>query len=313
MVVDVQLAIYVATVLLNLSLAVAVGAAMVAFWLAKGTSAWSVAQLRRIRPVRLTASIAAIAASASLLLLVSAHMAEVSIAEAGEAMEAMLTQSHFGLAWSVGMGALLVGTLASAVQVSGKLLRPVALISLMALAVVLYTRSMVSHAAADGDLSLAIIVDWVHLCLISVWVGAVFIAALVTLPSPVGQHGTDRTEAAGYIDTLSTWATGALAGIVATGLFSSWVNLGSLAALSTTDYGSALLVKLGLVVFAILLGGFNRFTVMPSLLAGLRRPQVGMEASQRRFTRVLQIEAIVLFAVLVVAVILSATSPPTAA
>ena len=307
------MAIYVATVVLNLSLAVAVGAALAALWLADATAPWSAAQLRRVRPVRLGASAAAIVASSLLLVFVSALMAEVDVAEAGEAVRAMLTESHFGLAWAVAMGALVAAALASAFPASGRWLRTVALVNLLLLGVVIYTRSMVSHAAADGDLSLALIVDWVHLCLVAVWVGAVLVAAFVTLGSALGEHAADRAQAAQYIKKLSSSATVALAGIFATGLFSAWHNLGSIAGLTGNAYGNLLLVKTGLVVFAVMLGGWNRFVGMPPLLASLRSRDAASAPTLGRFRRILRIEAAVLFAVLVIAAVLSATSPPTSA
>jgi len=313
MAIDVQTAIEIATVTLNLALAVAVGAGMAALWLASRTTAWSAVQLRRVRPVWIGASLAAIAALGSLLPFVSASMAEVPVSEAGEAMCTMLTESHFGMAWAIGVGAVLAAALASAVPASGQRLRSVALLNLLALAVALYTRSMVSHAAADGDLSLAVIVDWIHLCLMSVWVGEVFIAALVTLSGRVPSHAFDRAELARYVENLSSSATFALVGIFSTGLFSTWQNLGDISGLTGNAYGSVLLFKLGLVAFAVLLGGFNRFIVMPSLLAGLREPHGDAAQPLSRFTLNLRIEAIVLLAVLVAAAILSATSPPTAA
>ena len=304
---DVQLAIHSSTVVLNLVLAVAVGAAMATLWLASGTTAWSAAQLRRLRHVRICATFVAIAALGSLLPFVSASMAEVPIAEAGEAMSTMLGESHFGLAWKVGIGALLAAALAAVVPISGQRLGHVTRANLLALAAGLYTRSMVSHAAADGDLSAAIVMDWMHLCLISVWVGEVFIAGFITLNGIVPDHAAERAEADRYIESLSSSATFALAGIVVTGLFSVWHNLGGIAGLAGNAYGSVLLFKLALVALAALLGGFNRLLVMPSLLASLREPHASAPMALRRFTLILRIEALVLLAVLVAAAILSAT------
>ncbi len=310
---DVQVAIYCATVALNLALAVAVGAAMAALWLAKGTTGWSAAQLRRVRPVRIGATAAAIVALGSLLPLVSASMAEVPVAEAGDAMRTMLAESHFGLAWKVGMGALVTAALASVVPATRQRLRTVASVNLLVLAVALYARSMVSHAAADSDLSMAIVVDWMHLCLMSVWVGEVFVAGFVTLSSAIVEPGVERAEAARYVENLSSSATFALAGIFATGLFSAWHNLGGIAGLTGNPYSSVLVYKLALVAVAALLGGFNRFIVMPPLLAGWRGPHAAATQGFRRFRLILRIEATVLLAVLVGAAILSATPPPAAA
>jgi putative copper resistance protein D len=310
---DVQMAIYSATVALNLSLAVAVGAVLAALWLANGTTTWSAAQLRRVRPVRIGAAAAAIAALGSLLPFVSASMAEVPVAAAGEAMGAMLAESHFGLAWTVGMGALLAAALASVIPSTGQWLRAVASVNLLVLTVALYTRSTVSHAAADGDLSVAIVADWMHLCLVCVWVGEVFVAGFVTLSGAIAETAAERAEAARYVENLSSSATFALAGIFATGLFSAWHNLGGVAGLTGDSYSIVLLYKLALVALAALLGGFNRFIVMPSLLAGWRAPDGRAAQRLRRFRLTLRIEAVVLLAVLVAAAILSATPPRAAA
>ncbi|UUZ54127.1 CopD family protein [Massilia sp. H-1] len=172
---------------------------------------------------------------------------------------------------------------------------------------------MVSHASANGDLNAAVAADWIHLCLISVWVGEVVIAGLFVLGRRGAAHAPDREDMARYVENLSSSATFALVGIFATGIFSAWHNVGSVAGLSGNPYGVTLLAKLAMVTIAVLLGGFNRFVVMPPLLAGLRRAGACDTSSLRRFTLVLRIEAVVLLGVLVAAAILSSTSPPTAA
>ena len=156
-------------------------------------------------------------------------------------------------------------------------------------------------------------VDWTHLCLISVWMGVVFIAGFITLTGLVPADATGRAEADRYVEHLSSSATFALCGIFANGLFNAWHNLWGIAGLVGNAYGSALLLKLALVALAALLGGFNRFIVMPSLLAGLRGPQAGAPEPLRRFRLILRIEAVLLLAVLIAAAILSATPPPNAA
>lgn len=306
---DLQMAIYGATIAFNLALAVAVGAVIAALWLPNGETAWPASQRRKIRSAGTGAILSALVALGALLPFVSAVMAEVPVAESTEAMVAMLTESHFGMAWKFGMGALLAALLVAAVPASGQWRRGVAILNLLPLVIVLYTRSMVSHAAADGDLSVAVIIDWLHLCLMAVWVGAVVIAAFATLTPGLPTEAADRLAMAGYVDSLSSCATFALVGIVATGLFSGWHNLGTIDSLTSHAYGNLLLLKLALVSFAVLLGGCNRFIVMPTLLTGLRE---GGEAADplRRFSLILRIEAGVLLAVLVAAAVLSATSPP---
>lgn len=152
-----------------------------------------------------------------------------------------------------------------------------------------------------------ILVDWFHLVLISVWVGEVLVAGLFTLAAPPGARDDDWIDCERYIAALSTMATFSLGGIVATGLVNAWYTVGNPGAVIGNEYGTALLFKLALVAIAVLLGGYNRFFVMPSLTASLSTSALA------RFTLILRVEAAVLSAVLIVAAILSSTPTPTAA
>ena len=312
MTLDVELAINAATVLLNLALAVAVGAGMSMLWLARGSSPWAAAQARRLHLARWSGVVVAMVAAALLLLVESADMAEVPITEAFDAVGAMLTATHLGTAWVLGMVALAVSLLASVMPVAPHRRRGATLAALAGLAAFLYTRSMVSHAAGDGDFSARMLTDWLHLLLISVWVGEVVSAGFLTLASDVGRQTDDRSDAARYVASLSDSATVALAGIVATGALRAWQSIDSVSALVGHPYGTALAVKLGLVALAVLAGGANRFIIMPALLDGLKSGDLSARRALRRFALVLQLETIVLLAVLVAAAVLAASAPPGA-
>ena len=306
---DLELAQRAATVALNLALAVAVGAGATWLSVARLRSEWAARQIRGARRAALGALVVAMSASTCVLWLEAAAMAEVPVTRAGAALWSMLTATHLGVAWTIGICALAFSMAAMVLGSRAKL--PIAL-SLSGLAVFLYTRSMVSHAAANGDVSWPMLADWLHLMLICLWVGEVFVSGFLILTSPVAVRLDDRNDCAAYIEALSTSATFALVGIFATGLFSAWHNLGGPGALVGNPYGTTLLVKLALVAGAAMLGGFNRFIVMPKLLAAVRRGDSAARLATRRFTTILRIESAVLLAVLIVAAILSSTSPPMA-
>jgi putative copper resistance protein D len=251
-------------------------------------------------------------ANACVLWLEAAAMAEVPVMQAGAAAWSMLTATHLGVAWTIGTGALIfsMGAMALSTQVQRK--RRLVLINLLGLAAFLYTRSMVSHASANGDFSVPMVADCLHLILICLWVGEVLVAGFWILASPTGERMDDRTDCARYIESLSTSATFALAGIFATGLFSAWWNVGSPSALVDNSYGTTLLVKIALVLLAVMLGGVNRFIVMPSLIDALRTSGSKAASAVQRFTLILRFEAGVLLGVLILAALLSSTSPPTA-
>ena len=302
---ELQTAQQLVTAALNLGAALAVGCCLSGAWLASAGSPWALRCRRRLPGYALAGLAAAGAADLALLWLQAAAMAEVPVLEARAAVLATLSGTHFGTAWLTGIAALGVAAAALALP---RRLAPAA--ALAALAVFLYSRSMLGHAASDGDISVRIALDWLHLVLVSVWVGEVFVAGLFTLRGAAGGAPGQRAEQAAYIEALSTSATVALGGILASGLYNAWHGLGSLDNAVGNPYAGALLVKLLLVGCAALLGGVNRMIVMPALLGALRRNGAAAERRGRRFTLVLQLEAALLAAALCAAAVLSSTPPP---
>lgn len=312
MALDLPLAQRAATVVLNVVVAVAVGAAATRLATGRLVSPWAQLQDSRARRTGIAMLVLAMFASVCVLWLEAAAMAEVPVTQAGAHTWMMLTATHLGTAWQIGMAALVVGAAAMALASPGRRESGWNLASVAGIAVFLYTRSMVSHASAGGDFSLMMIVDWVHLLLICLWVGEVVVSGLVVFPSLPGEALADRTDCCRYVQSLSTSATVALVGIFATGLLNAWYNLGIPKALIGNPYGTTLLIKLALVLGAAILGGANRFLIMPGLIAALRTGGAAASQAGSQFRMILRVEALVLLGVLVVAAILSSTSPPTA-
>lgn len=296
-----------ATVVLNLSLAGLVGAAAAGLWLRRTVSPWALALSVRLHGAMKGAALVAVLAYVAVLWLEAAAMAEVPPAAAFPAVQSVITATHYGMAWMIGAGALLV--LASTLALRGSRGPAPSLVRLLALATLLYSRSMVSHAAAGGDLAWAVAADWVHLLLASVWVGEVLVAGLLALRTEPADPQS-RRECAAYIEALSRSATIALAGIVLSGAFSAWRGLGTIGNAFGNPYATTLLVKLALVLCAAALGGLNRFVVMPALLDRLRLATATQRGAARRFALILRLEAVFLTGALVAAAFLGSTSPP---
>jgi putative copper resistance protein D len=309
MLLDLATAQHAATVGQNLGLALAVGANMSTFWLAQKRSAWSRVRVSRTPRWALAGALFALLASVVAVLTEAAAMAEVPLGEAGEAAVTMLTATHYGMACCVDIAALAIAVLLG-IAVPARLARAGAAAALAALAVFAYARSMGSHAASEGDFSLLLLVDWLHLVLISLWLGEVIIAAMVMLGGSTAMLSDDRRERAAYVAALSSSATFALAGIFVTGLFGAWHNLITFTDLFGSQYGQTLVAKLAFVALAAALGGYNRFVVMPPWLGHESAGGPPAPYLLLRFRRVLQVEAAVLLAALVLAVLLASTSPP---
>lgn len=293
-----------AVVVLNLTIAILVGASAATLWLRCASSAWAGAVLPRLRTSMRACVPVALAAYVAVLWLEAASMAEVPLASAWPAVMSVLSATHYGIAWLIGAAALVVLGLTTLAQSANT-------VRILALGVFLFIRSMVSHAGAAGDFTWAVAADWVHLVLISVWVGEVIVAGLLVLDREPAGESANRADCARYTEQLSHSATIALAGIFITGAIGAWRGLGTLENVAGNPYGTTLLVKIALVLGAAALGGVNRFVVMPGLLEGLRTPHTANLGARRRFTAVLKVEALVLLAVLVAAAFLSSTAPPS--
>lgn len=309
-----------ATVLVNAGLALAVGAIASLFWARRFRSLWA-SRVRSRSMACLGGGIGlAVAAGIADLWSRSADAAGVAWADAWTAVRSMLAASHYGRAWIAGMLALLLLAAIVRFAATGRRSRAVAasaappatlIAACLCIAVFVYTRSVVSHAAEGGDLSLAVAVDWLHLVLIALWVGVVFVASVVPF-EPLPRAADDRHDIAGWIGALSRAATVAVVGIVVTGLFNTWRGTGgALASLPGSTYGTVLVAKLLVVFVATGLGAHNRFRVLPSLLADLCRTD-GTSPHLRRFVTVIRMEALTLAAALALAAVLSATEANTA-
>ena len=305
---DLQTALRLVTALLNLAVAVLTGASVSRLWLGRDASGWARARRQPVRTAALGAALVALAADVAWLWLESAAMAEVPVAEAAGATWSMLTASHLGLACGIGMAALVVASAGAFLRGAGG--PGPTLLTLAALAVFWYTRSMVSHASGDGDFSVRLLADWAHLGLVSLWVGEVMVAGAITLRASANMETGDRRARAAYVASLSSSATFALTGIFVTGLYAVWRGIDGWANLLGNPYGNTLVAKVLLVGAAAALGGYNRFVVMPPWLARECAGDAAAEMFPVRFKRVVWIEAVVLLAVVVLAAWLASTSPP---
>jgi putative copper resistance protein D len=299
-----------ATVLVNIGLAGIVGAWASVLWLRVSASPWAV-QSRRRSLAALNASLAlTMVADVLLLCLQAAYMAEVPLADAFAMLPTMLEKTYVGHAWSCGvLGLLLVFVSMSRPALRQNVVRVT--IAAIGISLFVYCRAAVSHAGDFGLASVQLFVEWTHLWAISLWLGVVGIAAFAVFAHTVEMTAADWADLAGWVQTLSATATAALIVVVGTGLFNSWRGVGSTANLMESAYGNTLLVKVGLVMVAAALGGFNRFRTMPRLMAALRAPLDVSARPQDCFIRVLRIEAVVLCAALIAAALLSSSPPPS--
>jgi putative copper resistance protein D len=296
------------TVLVNLGLAGMVGAWASLLWLRAAASPWA-SRARRQSSAALKATLTLTVISAALLLLMqTAYMAEVPWTGALAMLPTVVSTTYVGRAGSAGaLGLLLVFAARRGGRGEDRVGLPVAAIGM---GVFIGGRAAVSHAGDSGLLSLQFLMECAHLSAISLWLGIVGIAAFGVLNDHVEAHQLERADLGSWLRALSAAATGALIVVTVTGIFNAWRSVGATANLTGSAYGITLVIKVVLVLVAVALGGFNRWHYMPLLLAALRTP-LGVPAQpQQRFRQVLCIEAVLLFAALVAAAILSSSPLP---
>ena len=143
--------------------------------------------------------------------------------------------------------ALVIGSLASNAT-SFNAIRVVALLAVPLVA----SRSLTSHAVAvREDMLIAVISDSVHLIATAVWAGGL-IALWRVLHRANRQLNQPLPWTAAIVNRFSRLALVSVTLLLITGVYQSWIHVGSLTALMNTDYGNMLLLKL--LLFSVMLG-----------------------------------------------------------
>ena len=257
------------------------------------------ALLSRLAPALRRSGLAACAtgllAGACGLWAATALMADTGLAEAATSVSQVALETSYGRACLYALAAL--G--ASAILLAARprpWTGPALGLALFGFAL---ARACVSHAGEHGMLTIPYGLEVLHLLLIGVWAGGVALAASLVLPGALAM-----TQAIpDYLARLSSAATVALGGIVATGAFAAWQRLSQpseVAELAAHPYAQALVLKLVLVFLAVLLGAYNRFFGFP----------MAAQDGGRRAVTVLRIETAILILALLAAARLTVLQPP---
>jgi copper transport protein len=157
--------------------------------------------------------------------------------------------------------------------------------------------SLSGHDAVDpGSSWKTEIADWVHISAASFWIGA-----LATMAGLLW-FGAPQLRKQAFV-RFSRVAPVLIGLVLSAGIYLSIVRLPHVHDLWTESYGQVLLVKIGLVCFALLWGAFHHFVVEPAL----DRADAGFLS---RIGRSLIGESLVGISVLLVAAVLVDSRPP---
>src|SRR2546425_4636933 len=248
------------------------------------------------------------------LVLRARTLAGGDLARSVRAVPLVLSRTPFGTIWSARMLAL-VASLSTA-TIGTRRARVVALALAGAIAL---TTALSGHAADWGDVTPSVLLDWIHVLAASLWIGGVVALALVAFGPGSALAPSSVTHICARFSRLAGWS---LAAVVLTGVYNAWVQLPDVAALRDTPYGRVLLAKLALVVVLVLLGGTNRYALLPRLTGlparglvarGVRRCRLALfgpaRVSPPRLVTVVACEAALGAAVLGLTAVLGETTP----
>jgi copper transport protein len=134
-------------------------------------------------------------------------------------------------------------------------------------ALALLVEAFLSHASAQPMAAAEVVVQWLHMVAVGLWLGG-----LVFLISQV--RGTATPEKGELARRFASLAGCGLAIVILTGVLRAIVDIGTLDALFSTDFGRLVLVKAGLLAAIAALGAVNHFYTVARAgrrLAPLRR------------------------------------------
>jgi len=255
-------------------------------------------------------------AAGALTLLVAANLLGL-LSQAGQ-----VTGTGFVLPWNPGLNRLLFATKYGALWLTRFILTLLGVrflvlaktdrdrwIALAATLGILFTFSLNSHAAAEPRPFFPIAADWLHLIGASIWVGGLVffvggVWAVREVEPPARTRFTSR-----LIPRFSALAIASVGLIGLTGVYSAYLRVGTIEALTNTLYGRVLIVKTLLFAPMLMLGAINLLQTSPSMRRAAQQEK-GDGALVHRFRNLVSTE--VGFAILLLLSVGLFTSVPPA-
>lgn len=206
----------------------------------------------------------------------------------------LLLSTSWGTTWKVGLAGTIVLLVAMVLARRGSL-TGWSIASVVALALAAFP-ALTGHASGvDEGRGIALIADWLHVVAAGGWIGGL---AVVVYVSRLG--GVDEGGLADLVPPFSTVAMAAVAVLVLSGSYSSWLHVGGFGGLVSTSYGRLLLAKLALVAVVLAIGARNNRVLTSTL---------GTEAGSDAMRRSATTELVFAQLVLLVTAVLVRTSP----
>lgn len=136
---------------------------------------------------------------------------------------------------------------------------------------ILATPGLAGHAGTTSPVALNVAADVVHMLAASAWLGGLVLLVAAAFPATRQLGDQERLEVmAPVVSRFSDMAMLAVAALVATGIYRSWVEVRALRALTGAPYGLALLTKLAAFLPILALGAVNNRWMKPRMDRAVR-------------------------------------------
>lgn len=171
----------------------------------------------------------------------------------GDSLNSLVTDTRFGQLWLTRM-ALWAGLGGALWFANGD--RWFQWVALMLGGAILAINSLFSHASATFDANVAMLADWLHLLAMALWVGG--LAQFANVIAPVRKEMQSSAPVLSrLVGHFTNFARVSIAALTITGLYSAWLQVGTVDGLLNTGYGQALLIKVLLVIPVIAIAAVN--------------------------------------------------------
>lgn len=155
--------------------------------------------------------------------------------------------------------------------------------------------TVAGHAATAWPSWLAVTAWLVHTGMAAFWLGS-FLPLL-------GIIGSEPAKTVGIIQNFSRLALGAVAALLSAGIVMAVIQVEHFAALTTSSYGTSLMIKMVLVAALLMLAAYNRFRLTPALARG-------DPPARTALSRTVRVELWLGFTILAVTAALAQQIPP---
>jgi copper transport protein len=134
-------------------------------------------------------------------------------------------------------------------------------------AALLLTPGLSGHAGTTDPVAINLVADFGHVAASAAWIGGLAVLLLAAFPATKSLGDRDRLTTMGpVVSRFSDAAAVAVAVIVATGVYRSWIEVRALRGLVDATYGRVLLVKLAAFLPLLALGAVNNRITKPRIV-----------------------------------------------